>query len=113
MSAEKNKSLAVFMGYKTGEEIGKNRWKNHWFHPDGSNYEYLHFDDNWNLLMQVVIKIGTITGFTLVMEENTSYWVNSGEYLDGEPEFGGYNDISNIHEACVEIINWYNNQKKL
>jgi hypothetical protein len=45
------------------------------------------------------------------MEENTSYWVNCGEYMEGEPQFGGYGDISNIYEACHEFIKWHNQQK--
>jgi len=69
------------------------------------------FDTDWNYLMAVIKEIGNKTGFTLVMEENTSYWVNNGEYIDDEPEFGGYGNISNILEAVVEFIKWHNQQK--
>jgi len=90
---EKNQLIADFL-------YGKNA-----IHPN-------QYHENWNELLRVILAIGNKTGFTLVMEESTSYWVNMGEYLDDEPEFDGYRDIQNIFDAVVHFIQWYNQKNQ-
>jgi len=67
------------------------------------------YHSSWDWLMPVILKIGNDTGWTLVMEENTSYWCNEGQHPDFH-EFGGYGNILNIYEAVVEFLNWNKNQ---
>lgn len=132
MNTKKNRLIIEFMGYEV-EDYQHNEFrpiycrhnslntvgefKNLWNGLDtqiiGRFTEVVSFpfDSDWNYLMAVIKEIGNKTGFTLVMEENTSYWVNNGEYIDDDPEFGGYGNISNILEAVVEFIKWHNQQK--
>lgn len=62
---------------------------------------------SYDKLFTVIKKIGEDTGYELIMYWNTSYWNKFGE----DPlvkEFGGYEDISNLYQAVVELINWWN-----
>lgn len=109
-----NKLLAEFMGWEFGRDkhLPGKCYKGIFNSTEeiAQHLDQMRYDADWNLLMAVILEIGNKTGFTLVMEENTSYWVNSGNYIDDEPEFGGYNNILNIHEACVEFVKWWNNK---
>jgi hypothetical protein len=119
----KNEELARFMGYKTGEELGKNNWKNYWFHPDGSHYEHLHFDSNWNLLMQVVEKIDNLRTLSSV-EESYFYCVelygSGARIFDGKTGgdeviveiISGGSWIETTYKLVFEFIEWYNKHKK-
>jgi len=72
--------------------------------------ESMHYHDQWDWIMPALITIGDNTGWTLVMEENSSYWCNEGQH-DDLPEFGGYNSPENIWEAMVEFSEWYAENK--
>jgi len=66
------------------------------------------YPTSWDWLMPVLLNIGERTGWTLVMEESTSYWCNEGQHDELE-ERGGYSNIQNIWENVVAFLNWNKN----
>jgi hypothetical protein len=106
-----NVIIAKFMGYPF-HNIEHREVSEHFEINENDlwNIKELKFHSSWDWLMQVIIKIEkeNETDCALVMSPGYSYWTYSGE----EPlqEFGGYDDIVNIHQAVVEFIKWHNDQ---
>lgn len=76
----------------------------------------LQFHWNWNWINSLLKQIGEWTEYELVSGYNYSYWNRYGEnpILDNEgnpQEFGGYSDITNIYEACIAFVKWYNQKQ--
>lgn len=66
---------------------------------------------SWDWLMPVVEKIGSKTGCELVTGYEYSYWNKFGENCL-KKEFKGYGSgVSEIYEAVVEFLEWYNKQE--
>lgn len=102
---EGNKMIAEFMNYE------KYQFRDYTIYIFEENNHRtmidLHYHSSWEWLMPVVMEIGNRAGYTLVMEENASYWCNEGQH-DELPQFGGYSNIENIWEAVIEFIKWHN-----
>lgn len=114
---QNNKLIMAFMNVKPKLYGDQYQWNDGVFFScrgKDKNYvldsiaNYLKYSTSWDWIMPVIVKIGQDTGYTLVMEENSSYWVNSGDYGCDNTEFGGYSDIENIYTAVVEFIKWNN-----
>lgn len=111
---EGNKLIAEFMGFRNyaggGERVICNASLTPFAAYDfahGNDLDKLKFHSSWDWLMPVLMEIGNRTGYTLVMNEDVSYWCNEGQH-DELPEFRGYSNIENIWEAVIEFIKWHN-----
>ena len=120
---ENNILLAEFMGWIRGvgeftapEEFRvmipfKTTKKQEYYTTTIFKNQELKFHTDYNWLMQVVKAIGDKTEYELVSGYDCSYWNRYGENPfsgPGDPAFGGYSDITNIYEACVAFVKWYN-----
>jgi hypothetical protein len=112
-TTENNKLIAEFMGWKLGHpELLELRWSDEWF--DGRDKKttkgFLHFDTDWNWLMEVVEKIESLCsnrGFEISarfvhIRVNNNLTISSG-VKD--------NRIEAVYNVCIEFIKWYNQQK--
>lgn len=81
-TTEKNKLINVFV--HGAETPNHNRWH-----------------DDWNELMFLVQKITTTPEFQNDYPDNSIFW-DAYNSIDKEETF----------EACIEFIEWFNNQKK-
>jgi hypothetical protein len=116
---ENNKLIAEFMGF----ELQKNpneRWFNQWFtndilnKPYHSRIEILHFDSDWNWLMEAVDKIESIGD----EENNGEYFFeiykfgvtifSNGNYVNEIVDTTGKTKLEATYKAVVEFINYYN-----
>ena len=71
----------------------------------------LLFHSSWDWLMPVIVEIGDRTGYSLNTGYDYSYWNDFGEN-PLEKEWGGYANIENAWTACVEFIEWHNENRK-
>lgn len=104
-TTQNNKLIAEFMGYNL--EIVNNEF--YFTHDDmleSLSDEELHFDTDWNWLMEVVEKIENL-GFDVVINYNICTITN------GENEFRHEvgQKIYATYQAVIEFINWYNEKK--
>jgi hypothetical protein len=103
---ESNKLLAEFMGFEW-YEINKP-----YIAVREPNGGIRHFSTDWNDLMQVVEKIENYNEFTSVL------FAPQGCAIDVciDNGFAFSNDcntkIEAVYNACVEFVQWYNNQNK-
>jgi hypothetical protein len=119
---DNNKLLAEFMGFKLQQDPNE-RWFGQYFTTPNdvwaNRIELLHFDTDWNWLMEVVEKIeqlGYVTEiignierkFTCITYPNTSE-----EYISrigyGEEMFLNKKYVT--YQAVVAFIKWYNKNK--
>jgi hypothetical protein len=106
---ENNKLIAEFMGFEL-QTNPKERWFGQYFTiPNeawSNRIELLHFDTDWNWLMQVVEKIENL-GYDVVIKYNICTITN------GENEF--QNEVGQkiyaTHQTVIEFIKWYNKNK--
>jgi hypothetical protein len=70
----------------------------------------LKFHNDWNWLMLVIQEIANKTGYVLVNSCGYSYWNKFCEDPLNK-EFGGYENIENVYQACSEFIEWWNLNK--
>lgn len=117
---EDNKLIALYYGAKTNKTATTETMRNvigrdeYWLPLFGiMKQDNLRFHKLWDHLIPVIQKIARDTGYTLVMNEGSCYWVNSGEYACDEQEFGGYESIEYIHEAVVEFIKWWQQKQNV
>lgn len=107
---ENNKLLAKFMGMSQGKP-NETRWKNDWFEQltvngnvfeSGRRHEYLHFDSDWNWLMEVVEKIESLDyGFEII--GNYCKIGNNANIQCSQPT-----KIQAVYNACITFVKWYN-----
>ena len=97
-----NRLIAEFMGFELQNNPNE-RWFNQWFtketlnKPYNSRIEILHFDTDWNWLMEVVNRIKQVG------EEELKFSVEFQlAILTTNKE--------TIYNECLEFIKWYNNQ---
>ena len=101
---KENKLIAEFMEFELQTNPNE-RWFNQWFtketlnKPYNSRVEILHFDTDWNWLMEVVEKIKQVGKEELKFS------------IDFELAILTTNKET-IYNACVEFIKWYNEQNK-
>ena len=102
-TTENNKLLAEFMGFEK-ETDPTQRFYGNWFTQPttawGIRLEVLHFDTDWNWLMQVVEKIDEVCGIDL---HEWDEHINNALCSKSLPT---------TYNACVEFIKWYNEQNK-
>lgn len=129
---ENNKLIAEFMNYVlgVGNEINPIVYVNipNWFGGESTKaLESLHFDKDWNMLIQVVEKIESLEDLeNFEISSNTiniSYYINrdikynkSISYTNNNRYFQ-YPDtlttkIEATYKAVVEFIKWYNENLK-
>ena len=130
--AEGNEKLAKVLGWYEGENQGGS-----WFVNDGvaiyvaysilSNHPHhdLPFHRDWNYLMKVVDKIGTLVFHRdgdapdYDWKEHYSYselfhnifqkWLRY-RFEEQKKEFNLMNDLTSIWSGCVAYLNWYNDK---
>ena len=123
MKTENNKIIAEFLGatankggeyemYGIIQSIDDGEKEKHYFF--GSE---MLFDTDWNWLMEVVEKIETLTdinsnGCFMVLESigfNAKFIFDDGTRILKDSK--GETKIEAVYNACLEFINWYNQQK--
>lgn len=98
-TTENNRLIAEFLGWKLGHpELLELRWSNEWFNGSErkTNKGFLHFDTDWNQLMEVVkeIALNGIGG-------GVTYGLRSA-LLEA--------DIDKAYLECVEYIKFVNDR---
>ena len=120
---DNNKLIAEFMGFKT-QDSPNERWHKQYFtQPNnawGCRIEKLHFDTDWNWLMEVVEKIENIISdgivFNVFIDKNKTHVFYAPANYSNEKWFSnlflheGDTKIKNTYNACIEVIKWYNKQ---
>jgi hypothetical protein len=129
---EGNEAIAKFIGWFQQESQSPNTW---WENIGSANYiaysthdNYPHsdlpFHRDWNYLMKVVDKIGTVVYHR---EDDAPEWNWKDHYSLGElfhhmwnkwmrieqaksGEFNLMNDLTTVWLGCVAYIDWYNNE---
>ena len=107
-----NKLIAEFMGFELQNNPNE-RWFNQWFtketlnKPYNSRIEILHFDTDWNWLMEVVEKVESL-GVIVEIRENVCYISPfPNNYICELKD----TKLQATYKAVVEFIKWYNKQK--
>ena len=90
---ENNRLIAEFMNYNL-EIVNNEVYFTHDDMLESLSDEELHFDTDWNWLMEVVGKI-------LTVGDDTNQWDSVLNELQSIT-------IKNVYEACIEFINWHN-----
>lgn len=116
-----NRLIAEFLGLKSDED---GYYKNG-YHLDStlmrmldySRHESdLHFDSDWNWLMQVVLKINTLGDYDYnVRIQTMDCYIednNGVKIVDVNCQYNPDELIKSVYEAVVEFIKWYNGQNK-
>ena len=102
-----NKLIAEFLGYNTYESNG---YINIEFSEDNTRtLQDTHYHSDWNWLMQVVEKIEA-HGFTFEIKKNWSCITRKGERIIIRWEEDN-NKIEAVYNACLQFIQWYNQNK--
>ena len=118
---EENKLIAEFMGFELQNNPNE-RWFNQWFtketlnKPYNSRIEILHFDTDWNWLMEVVLKINMVDDYRYTVQINSmDTYIHDLKYggfiFQSEMKWQSDELINSVYEAVVEFIKWYNEQK--
>ena len=116
-----NRLIAEFMGFELQNNPNE-RWFNQWFtketlnKPYNSRIEILHFDTDWNWLMEVVEKIENIEDENRCSKYNFEMVQTFVEIIDNNNsdtivEIDKNTKIQATYKAVVEFIKWYNEQK--
>jgi hypothetical protein len=117
------------MGFKLQQDPNE-RWFGQYFTTPNdvwaNRIELLHFDTDWNWLMQVVEKIeslgyffnsapfiddesGNLTGeYFCIIQHLTTNLTNCDYFIDVT---NCYSKIEAVYNACVEFVKWYNKNK--
>jgi hypothetical protein len=127
---ENNKLIAEFMGFKLQQDPTERWFGNYFAIPNdawSNRLELLHFDTDWNWLMEVVEKIESIKSYdrdvfgTEVKIYKDKCTIKSGHYntkgvvYSKEQYFDGIRQEKSKKEStytlCIDFIKWYNKQK--
>lgn len=117
MKTENNILLAKFLGWKLGHpELFELRWSNEWFDSDKQRRTtkgYLHFNSNWNWLMEVVAKIESIDNerFCFDISLSGARIEDMLNDFNAIVEIVAKTKIEAVYLACIEFVKWYNKQK--
>jgi len=103
---ENNALIAEFMGFKTGKQLGYDRWENNYFDENKRRTERLHFDSEWNSLMPVADKIQSLSG-------TVRFWNNTCQIKIWNMTFTEIenNQLEACYSAIVKFIKKYNESK--
>lgn len=103
-TTENNKLIAEFMGWKIGHpELLELRWGNEWFEgrDKKTTKGYLHFNSDWNWIMEVVDKVySSDIYYDKYIEHNSSMFSSGKIKLSA--------NIDHVYKQIVEFIKWYN-----
>ena len=113
---ENNKLIAEFLGYSQPHPDYPNT--TYWYKKDCQPLTILLFHSDWNWLMRVVEKIENLQdenncaiynvqieqSFTEIIDNHTSETIIYNIDADSK--------IEAVYNACVEFIQWYNQQNK-
>lgn len=117
-TTENNKLISEFMGFKLQNNPNERFYKNYFTQANGvwgNRIEILHFDSDWNWLMQVVEKIESLHETNNVLIGTNITYVQIHNKVRNEQEtFKGVSNIKieAVYNACVTFIEWYNKQNK-
>ncbi len=112
-TTENNKIIAEFMGCEF-TQIGKRTLVSPTPTPIGTTYiDKLLYHSDWNWLMEVVEKIESLS-FIFKTHGNASTFVKKGVINERiwNDEFTGKTKKDSVYNACLEFIEWYNQQKQ-
>jgi hypothetical protein len=127
---EKNTLIAEFMGYEKIVFTETSKYLGQYTNPISKRVyevEDLEFDTDWNWLMDVVKKIEgikvtevygefnekeAIAEISISIEGNFCQILSNGLYLNEVSSIEGATKIEATYNACVEFIEWYNEQQK-
>jgi hypothetical protein len=98
---ENNRLIAEFMNYNL-EIVNNEVYFTHDDMLESLSDEELHYDTDWNWLMEVVEKISDILHYSL----NATL-----DFLSEKQESDGLYTKEEVYNACVEFIKWYNENK--
>lgn len=107
MNTKNNRLIAEFMGFKNQTDP-KERFFDNWFTQPttawGTRLEVLHFDTDWNWLMEVVDKVYSSD---IYYDKYIDY--NGSMFSSGQIELSA--NIDHVYKQIVEFIEWYNQNK--
>jgi len=109
---ENNKLIAEFMGWKIGHpELLELRWSNEWFYgrDKRTTKGFLHFNSDWNWLMEVVQKITDLNNVVEIHDNHVR--VVSNERNNALIDVVEGSMLEATYNACVEFIKLYNQNK--
>ena len=118
---ENNKIIAEFMGFTFEKNIGY--YDNEMLleqivyeQQNGNCFDELLFNKDWNWLMAVVEKIESLGGAVCIGNGNCVmiiFYLTDvmGESYSKTRELIGETKIESVYNACVEFIEWYNENK--
>lgn len=117
-TTENNKLIAEFMGFKLQNNPNERFYENYFTQANGvwgNRIEILHFDSDWNWLMQVVEKIESL-GYSTELKfiaglGNTMFFISGGAEVPLNRRIFK-TKIEAVYNACVTFIEWYNKQNK-
>lgn len=112
-TTEKNKLIALFMGY-----IDNGCSEEGFLINPNTNYDEeideLKFHSDWNYLMQVVEKIESLN-FVVQVHLSSCFIKEQEHFINGKGIWRGKSHaktkIEAVYNACVTFIEWYNKQK--
>jgi hypothetical protein len=117
---ENNKLLAEFMGcYQNNEGFwGFENTPNHKRWHTDRFLDCTEYDTDWNWLMEIVEKIESLTdinsnGCFMLLESigfNAKFIFDDGTRILKDSK--GETKMEATYNACVEFVQWYNNQNK-
>lgn len=109
-TTENNKLIAEFIGFKLQNNPNERFYKNYFTQANGvwgNRIEILHFDSDWNWLMQVVEKINDYNNVVKIHENHVK--IVNNERGDVLVDVVSGSMLEAVYNACVEFIKWYNN----
>lgn len=117
-----NKLIAVFMGMKPLNNDSSVLV----FSTDRGNdivsIDNLQYQNDWNLLMEVVERIEKTNvqklsfNFNIQKDRVSLYYIHTSEpkkQIEMWLEFGQKTKIENTYKIVIEFIKWYNNEKTI
>jgi hypothetical protein len=117
-TTENNKLIAEFMGFKLQQDPNE-RWFGQYFTTPNdvwaNRIELLHFDTDWNWLMEVVEKIEDIETIDVDILTNGTRiyeWRSGGRVIaDNCANISFDKKIEHTYDSVVEFVQWYNKNK--
>jgi hypothetical protein len=112
-TTKNNKLLAEFMGcYQNNEGFwGFENTPNHKTWNNDRFLDCTKYDTDWNWLMEVVEKIESL-GYDVFINTCVCRITDVGQNMFEDIEcFVNNNKRQATYNACVEFVEWYNNQK--
>jgi hypothetical protein len=114
---ENNKIIAEFLGAKKTDIQGIQKPVYYPIMGKSVYEDRLKFHSDWNCLMAVVEKIESFEDenrcakFNVIIEQTFVEIISRNDNLEEIVKLDSNTKIEAVYKACVEFINWYNQQK--